>query len=143
LIVYADSSALVKRYVSEKGSKEVFRLIEKSTALGTAIISKTEVAAALGKAVRMKYLKKDQANSALKAFMSDWDSLIRLQLSEILVDRAATLAWDLGLRGYDAMHLAAAQFWQEILGEAVTVATYDRELWSAAVETGLKVWPAE
>jgi len=41
------------------------------------------------------------------------------------------VAWERGL------HLASALFWQEILGEAVVLATYDRELWEAARRAGL------
>jgi hypothetical protein len=31
--------------------------------------------------------------------------------------------------------------WQEVLGEAVTLATFDRELWNAGAAAGLRVWP--
>lgn len=62
-------------------------------------------------------------------------------MTETLVGRAAALAWDHGLRGYDAAHLAAALFWQNMVGEAVTLASYDRQLWDAARTTGLTAWP--
>jgi predicted nucleic acid-binding protein len=141
MITYIDASALVKRYVAEEGSTEVGALIGQSTAVGTAIISKAEVAAALAKAVRMKILARNEAASALQVFNSEWENLIRLQLTEILVSRAAALAWEHGLRGYDATHLASALFWQDMLGETVTVATYDRHLWVASKDAGLVVWP--
>lgn len=51
------------------------------------------------------------------------------------------IAWEHGLRGYDAVHLATALVWRETLGEAVTVATWDRELWRAARDAGLSPWP--
>jgi len=141
MIVYLDASALVKRYVAETGSREVTSLIAKTDSVGTAAISRAEVAAALGKAARMKVLKNDEASSALQVFMADWENLIRLQVTELLVARAATLAWDHGLRGYDAVHLAAAVFWQEMLGEPVVLATFDRQLWHGASITGLIAWP--
>ena len=141
MIAYIDASALVKRYVAEEGSAEVGSLIGQASAVGTAIISRAEVAAALAKAVRMKLLPRKEATSALQVFSSDWGNLIRLQITEVLVSRAAALAWDHGLRGYDATHLASALFWQEMLGEQVTVATYDRHLWEASKTAGLIVWP--
>ena len=141
MIAYLDASALVKRYVAEKGSAEVGELIGQASAVGTAIISRAEVAAALAKAARMKLLTRDEAASALKVFSSDWENLIRLQMTEILASRAASLAWDHGLRGYDAVHLASALFWQDMLGEAVTVASYDRQLLEAAKASGLIIWP--
>ena len=40
----------------------------------------------------------------------------------MLITHADRLAWDHGLRGYDAVHLAAADLWQDALGEEVTLA---------------------
>ncbi|HEV8095093.1 MAG TPA: hypothetical protein VGP71_05145, partial [Burkholderiales bacterium] len=72
---------------------------------------------------------------------ADWEHMIRLQLSEPLVARAASLAWEHGLPGYDAVHLATALVWREMLDGTVSVATYDRELWRSAQASGLSVWP--
>jgi predicted nucleic acid-binding protein len=141
MIVYLDASALVKRYVAEAGSAEVAGLIAESAGVGTAIISRAEVAAALAKAVRMKLLSRAEAASALQVFRADWENLIRLQLTEVLISRAEALAWEHGLRGYDAVHLASAVFWQDMLGEPVTVASYDRQLRAAAKSAGLIAWP--
>lgn len=142
MIAYLDASALVKRYVAEAGSSEVNGLISEAEALGTAVISRAEVSAALAKAVRVKLVSKDAGTSALQAFTADWDNLVRLQLTEVSVARGAALAWEHGLRGYDAVHLATALFWHETLGEMVTVATYDRQLWTSAKSSGLSIWPS-
>jgi predicted nucleic acid-binding protein len=142
VIVYLDASALVKRYVSESGSREVNALIARASVVGTAEISHAEVSSALAKAVRMRMLSREEAASALQLFNAEWESLIRLQLTEVLISRAATLAWERGLRGYDSVHLAAALFWQDMLGDTVTLASYDRQLWEAAKATGLVAWPA-
>ncbi len=142
MIVYLDASALVKRYVAEPGSAQVESLIAGARAIGTAVVSRAEVAAALAKAARVGLITREGATKALGAFSADWEHLIRLQLGEPLAARAATLAWEHGLRGYDAVHLAAALVWRETLGEVVTLATYDRELWRGAQASGLSPWPA-
>jgi predicted nucleic acid-binding protein len=142
VIVYLDASVLVKRYVAESGSREVEVLISSVEATATAIVSRAEVAAAFAKATRVGLLTRDAAARALEAFNADWEHLIRLQIGEPLVARAAALAWEHGLRGYDAVHLAAALMWREALGESVTVATYDRELWRGAHASGLAPWPS-
>ena len=142
MIVYLDASALVKRYVAEAGSAEVEALIGEAQATGTAVLSRAEVAAALAKAARVGLVTRDSALKALESFNADWEHLIRLQFGEPLAARAATLAWEHGLRGYDAAHLATALVWRETLGETVTVATYDRELWRGARASGLSTWPA-
>jgi hypothetical protein len=51
------------------------------------------------------------------------------------------LAWEHGLRGYDAVQLASALSWQESVGEEIVLATFDQQLWEAAKRTGLKAWP--
>ena len=141
MIVYLDASALVKRYVAEAGSTAVGKLIDQAEALGTSVISRAEVSAAFAKAVRMKFVTRDAAASVMKRFSADWPHFIRLQLSETLVARAASLAWEQGLRGYDAVHLATALVWHETVGQPVFVATFDRQLWQGAQATGLIAWP--
>ena len=141
MIVYLDASALVKRYVAETGSAAVGKLIDQAEALGTSVISRAEVSAAFAKAVRLKFVTRDAAASAMKQFAADWPHFIRLQLTETLAARAASLAWEQGLRGYDAVHLATALVWHETLGQPVSVATFDRQLWRGAQATGLIAWP--
>jgi len=142
VIVYLDASALVKRYIAEAGSAEVASLIREAQAIGTAVVSRVEVAAALAKATRVGLVTREAALAALKAFNADWEHLIRIQFGEPLAARAGTLAWEHGLRGYDAVHLATALFWREALGETITVATYDRELWRGVQASGLSPWQA-
>lgn len=142
MIVYLDASALVKRYVVEAESAQVVALIGGAQLTGTAVLCRAEVAAALAKAVRVGLVSREAALKALGAFNADWEYLIRLHFGEPLAARAAMLAWEHGLRGYDAVHLATALAWRETLGEAVTVATYDRELWRGARAAGLSPWPA-
>ena len=141
MILYLDASALVKRYVAEPGSAAVESLIGGAQAVGTGVLSRAEVAAALAKAARAGLVTRESAAKALQAFNADWEHMIRFQVSEPLVARAASLAWEHGLRGYDAIHLASAVVWREMLGGPVSVATYDRELWRSAQASGLSAWP--
>jgi predicted nucleic acid-binding protein len=141
MIVYLDASALVKHYVVEAGSAEVNQLLVRADVVGTAAISQAEVAATLARAARTGTLTRDEAEAALQVFRAEWVDLIRLQLTEAVLAQADTLAWDCELRAYDAVHLAAARFWQSSLGEPVTLATYDRQLWQAGDAAGLVAWP--
>jgi uncharacterized protein len=141
VILYLDASALVKRYVAEVGSDAVAELIEDARVTATAVITRAEVTAALAKAVRVGLAARENAAGGVAAFDADWGDLIRLEVNEPIVARAAGLAWSQGLRGYDAVHLACALMWQESLGDTVTLATYDRELWRGAQTSGLLPWP--
>jgi predicted nucleic acid-binding protein len=91
MILYLDSSALVKRYVREAGSTEVEELIVQADAVGTGLIGRAEVAAALARAGRIGYLGRDDAEAALQVFRAQWCRLARLQLTEPLLARAAGL----------------------------------------------------
>lgn len=143
MILYLDASALVKRYVAERGSAEVDRIIRDANIVGTGLISRAEVSAALAKAVRVGSLEPKEATAALNAFRKDWQDLVRVAVSEAVVVRADMLAWHYGLRGYDAVHLATALVWQEVMGETVMLASYDRQLWEAAEPAGLVPFPQD
>jgi len=141
MILYLDASALVKRYIAEPGASEVAEAISAADVVGTSLISRAEAAAALARAVRVGTLTQEEAGSALQVFRSEWPSLVRVQATEMLVARSDELAWELGLRGYDAVHLASALVWQDGMGERVTVATFHRQLWEAAEERGMTPLP--
>jgi predicted nucleic acid-binding protein len=139
-ILYLDTSALVKQYVQETGSTLVMELIQGSDHAGTSLISRAEMSAALARAARSKILTAGR-RAAWEHFLEDWSALSRLNVSRQIIDRASALVWDFPLRGYDAVHLASAMLWQETLGTEILLATFDRELWSAARKAGLSVWP--
>jgi uncharacterized protein len=141
VILYLDASTLVKRYIEEPGSAEVAAAIGAANVAATSIISRAETAAALAKAVRVGVLKQAEAGAALEVFREDWSRLVRIQATEPLVARADTLAWEMGLRGYDAVHLASALLWRENMDQDVVVATFDRQLWQAAGKCGLICFP--
>lgn len=141
MILYLDSSALVKRYVAEPGSDDVLSLMTEARAAATSLIARSEISAALAKAVRLKVLSRNDATTALQVFRSQWPDIIRVQLTETRVAEADALAWTHALRGYDAVHLASAIFWQETIDEPVTVVTFDRQLWDGARRSNLPVFP--
>lgn len=141
MIVYFDASALVKRYVAEAGSGDVNALIERAAAVGTSVISRAEVSAALAKAARVGVLTRDEAGDALQVFTTEWENLIRLQITESIAARAANLVWEHGLRGYDAVHLATTLSWRDMAGEPIVMATYDKQLWHGAGNAGIIPWP--
>lgn len=141
MIAYVDASALVKRYVTERGSAETIELTTTADVVATSLVSRAEVAAALAKAVRSGLLSDDEARKAHRTFAGEWQDLARIPVTEALVARAETLAWDHALRGYDAVQLASALTWQESVGTDIVVATFDTQLWKAARQAGMRAWP--
>jgi len=143
VILYLDTSVLIKRYVRESFSAEVVELVENSALVGISILARVEMASALAKARRQGWIQPDSAQQSWQDFLSHWPYYTRLNVTTTSLDRAAALAWVHGLRGYDAAHLAAAMIWQEALGSPVTLATFDRDLWIAGEKERMQVWPVE
>jgi predicted nucleic acid-binding protein len=141
VIAYLDASAFVKRYVVEHGSRETNALTADAEMTATSMVSRAEIAAAFAKAVRTGLVKRLVARNAQRTFAGDWPDIVRVPVTEALVERAEALAWEHGLRGYDAVHLASALTWQESVGEPIVLATFDLQLWEAASRAGLKAWP--
>lgn len=141
MIVYIDASALVKRYISEPGSQFVEEAMNAATIVGTGLVTRAETAAAIARARRMRAISETTMRTALGRLASSWPALTRLALTEDIVAHAGDLAWQHGLRGYDAVHLAAALAWQDGLRLAVTLTTFDKQLWEAAKVEGLLPQP--
>ncbi len=139
--IYLDTSALIKRYVEEAGSDEVAQLLAEARTVATLTLTRVEAYSALRKAVRTRALNESEAEETRAAFEADWPYLEHIRLHPAIEELASSLAWEDGLRGYDAVHLAAALFWKEMLGTRVVLATFDRDLHAAARNHGLSVFP--
>jgi len=143
MIVYFDTSALLKYYIREQGSDEVVTLMnDLDNVYGSIVVMQVEMAASIQKAVRMNSSSSKTASGAWKIFLDDWQSFTRLRVSAGTIERASEIAWKYGLRGDDSLHLTAALLWQETLGMQITFAIFDRELWQASQKTGLEAWPS-
>ena len=143
MILYLDSSAIVKQYVDEAGSAEVREAVAQSDISGTSVISRAEVIATFQKTIRVGVLRNEEATKLRRTFDRGWPDLVRTRVTERLVLHASELAWVHGLRGYDAVHLASAAAWQQALGRNVTVASFDKALWEAARAISLGAFPGD
>ena len=142
MILYFDTSALLKAYVQEGGSEDVLALMDDSGNLfGSIALTKVEMASAIQRAIRTSGSSSVNAAKAWQDFLDDWESFTRLRVTTGTIEKASDIAWKYGLRGYDSLHLAAALLWQETLGVKITFAAFDRNLWLASQKTGLDAWP--
>jgi len=108
---YLDTSALVKRYAQEAGTAWVINLTDPSAGHDIYIvrIAGPELIAALFRKVRTREISQEEAVRAAANFRTDFRA--QYQITEVttsLANRAMELAEKHGLRGYDAVHLAAA-----------------------------------
>jgi len=139
--LYLEASAAVKRYLVETGTPEVVAGIAAATQVATSQVSRVEVTATLARAARGGRITHAEAVLVRNAFEADWGCFVQIPTSRSVISQGVQSAWDYGLRGYDAVHLASALTWQVVLGAPVTVATFDRELWKACAPAGLLTWP--
>src|SRR5580765_3599397 len=85
LMLYLDTSALVKKYVHEPRSAEVHGLISREHMIATSAISRAEAAAAFSKATRIGSLTSSTAQACHRAFRREWKNYIRIRVTEALV----------------------------------------------------------
>ena len=100
------------------------------------ILAYPEGRAALAAARRLDRLAEEEHRKALVAFDELYADLVTIGVDQKLVTRAGGYAEDLGLRGYDAVHLATAL---ELGDEEVVLVTWDRDLAQAAERIGLGI----
>jgi predicted nucleic acid-binding protein len=122
----------LKCYIQEKASQEVNAWIQAADMVVTGLITRVEVAAAIGRASRIELIRPDETLAALRQFRKEWESFQRLPITENTVVRGDALAVEYNLRGYAATHLACTLIWQETLGAPVTLASFDGQLIEAA-----------
>ena len=91
-LLYVDTSALFKRYVQEDESEAVLARIDEAPAVGTALITHVEVAAALAQAVQQERMGRSEAREAEREFLRDWDDFTRIGVTETLAVRAGQFA---------------------------------------------------
>ncbi len=139
--LYVDASAIVKRYVIEEGTSETDHWLNQARVVASTELCFVEVHAALSKAVRVGLIADRIARRQGDLWTREWPNLFRAAATRPVLQAAAELAWRRQLRGYDAVHLATALAWRSNLGEPVSMATYDRTLWEAAVAEGVTVLP--
>jgi predicted nucleic acid-binding protein len=110
-VYYFDTSALVKRYAQEVGTAWVMSLTDPTAGHDVYVVRITgpEMIAALFRKVRTREVTRVDAVRAAENFKADFQTQYQIvEVTADLADRAMTLAQHHGLRGYDAVQLAAA-----------------------------------
>jgi predicted nucleic acid-binding protein len=109
-VYFVDSSALVKRYISEIGSTWVLSLFDRAlnNDVLIAAITGVEIIAAITRRARGGSISATDATAACNQFRSDLQSEYQVvEITQSIINSAMALAEPLGLRGYDAVQLAA------------------------------------
>lgn len=137
MILYLDTSALIKAYVNEDGTAEILGAMNRAEAVASHLIAFVETNAAFARLSREKVLDEKQCEAVKQEFTRDWRNYIQVGVDQVLVQRASGLAEAFALRAYDSVHLAAADLLLKQSGTGVTFACFDRKLNRAAAVLGL------
>lgn len=139
MILYFDTSALIKRYVEEDGSKEVDHLWEGSSEIITSVVAFAEIIAAFRRKYREGIISKAGYSKTVSEFKNEYSELILVSISPDLNQVIERLLLKHPLRGFDAIHLASALLIQKEGPLAVNFACFDHQLNKTAAEEGLIV----
>lgn len=142
MILYLDTSALVKLFVEEAQSDLVRRAVSESSLIITHAIAYADACAAFA---RLAHAREDEVLfPALRRNLDrQWEAWEITAVTEPLIRRAADLAGRYRLRGYDSVHLAAVELaFDAFRGHAsFHFAVFDTELTRAAHNAGfLGAW---
>lgn len=136
MIVYLDTSALVPLLVAEPTSDLCGVLWDRTDRLVSTRLTHVEAAAALAMAERLGRITSAEHQAARELLGSLWQQLDVVELDERLMLAAAQVARTHDLRGYDAVHCAAAVTLRD---ESTVGAAGDQRLLGAWRAEGLAV----
>jgi predicted nucleic acid-binding protein len=134
VIAYFDTSAVVPLVVAEAGSARAATLWDGADRAVSVRLVYPEGRAALAQAQRLGRLTVRQLRAAVREFEARYLELDVVELDDVLARRAGHLAELYGLRGYDGVHLAAAD---RVCDPDLVVVAGDRALLTAAAAKGL------
>ena len=142
MILYLDTSALVKLYVEEDGSHTIRKARNTASIIPTSLLAYAEVRTAFARAYGDKGLSKSLYQAILEDFNEDWDRYFALEVTWEIVRQAGDLAEEHRLRSFDAIHLASALQVQAVVEDSLSFLSFDDRLTRAAKARGLVVGPS-
>jgi len=137
MILYLDTSSLVKLYVEEDHSRDVETLVRSSDVVATSIVAYAEARAGFARRFREKAFSSEEFNLIKKCFETDWNNFLNILPSEETIKLAGELAERHALRGFDSIHLASALVLRDQSSSSVLFSCFDQQLQKAAHNNGL------
>ncbi len=142
MILFCDTSALVKLYVDEADSRQVLAEAGAASALAVCRIAWVEAFSAFARRAREAPADAVPLELAQERLRAQWAQYMIVEVTQLLVERAGEYADTFALRAYDAIQLAAARTLQEAAEEELRFACFDTRLRKAAQVLGMSIFPA-
>jgi predicted nucleic acid-binding protein len=134
VITYVDTSTLIKLLIDEVGTAEAGKIWDEPDVLVSVRIGHVEARAALAAAHRQGRITTTVLRAATAGLEVLWSQLSVVEVDDALMRLAGDMATTHGLRGCDAVHLAAAQ-----LVGAEVFSSADVRLCAAASTSGFHI----
>ena len=138
MIVYLDTSSLVKLYVEEDESSKVDALVRSSEFTATSLVAYAEARAAFAHRFREKAFTPDEHDRIKEFFDKDWSSYLILSVTGNMIRLAGDLAEKHALRGFDSIHLASALTLRQELSSPIVFSCFDDKLQKASKRENLQ-----
>jgi predicted nucleic acid-binding protein len=132
MVVYLDTSSLVKLYVEEEDSPRIADLVKSSKVTATSLIAYTEARAAFARRFRENAFTPDEYRHLISVFDKDWENYLIVRVTKELVRLAGNLAEKHGLRAFDAIHLSSAVTLRAEISAPLIFSCSDRKLQQAS-----------
>ena len=136
MIAYFDTSAVIPLIVVEPSSSRCNQVWNEASRVVSIRLLNPEARAALARAERMGRITRAQRVAAVAELEAIITEIDHIEVTAELAHAAGELAQRHGLRGYDAVHLAAALAAHD---SDFVLATGDADLAAAATSLGLAV----
>lgn len=140
MILFCDTSALMKLYADEQHSTVVRTVIKRASTTMVSAITWVEIHAAFGLKQRTDQVTKDQVREGLVRLAEEWANFFRIGAEPELIAHAGELALRFGLRAYDSVQLASAHRAHQQVGSVLSFLCFDKQLNVAATALGLNVF---
>jgi uncharacterized protein len=110
--LFADSSALAKRYIADEKSVEFENLLQRATNLAVSVLCAPEIISALCRRRRERFLKPAEYSAAKTALESDLSDAAIIQVVDEVLLESIRLLESNPLRASDAIQIASALVWR-------------------------------
>lgn len=137
MILFCDTSALLKLYIVEAGSEVLKLCVAEAEAVAVCRIAWAEAHAALSRRAREVPDDAVLIEQAKTVLATDWPRFVILEIDQTLVELAGEYADMFALRGYDSIQLAAAFEAGRISRSPILFACFDSRLNKAAKMLGM------
>ncbi|WP_018412664.1 type II toxin-antitoxin system VapC family toxin [Methyloversatilis thermotolerans] len=138
MIVFCDTSALVKLYIEEEGSADLLDAVAGSSVVAVCRVAWAEAMAAFARRARENPADDAIVDEARGRLRTHWPDFAIVEITQTLVELAGDYADTFALRGYDSIQLAAAQTLNLAGVGAVAFACFDSRLNKAARVLGMR-----